>query len=64
MDIDVRDCPLATIEGLQKVCILIEPGDIEAGKAALADPHRRETKDETETIIIALLEIGAIKGGK
>ena len=32
MDIDVRDCPLATIEGLQKVCILIEPGDVENAK--------------------------------
>ena len=61
MDIDVRDCHLAKITGLIEVCILIEPGDIEAGKAALADPHRREGRSEKEKIIIALIELGALK---
>ncbi len=61
MDIDVRDCPLAKIAGMIEVCILIEPGDIEAGKAARADPHRREGRSEKENLIIALMELGALK---
>lgn len=60
MDIDVKNCPLTTVEGLQEVCILLEPEDVENAKM-IANSVSMPLMGPRARIILALIELGALK---
>ncbi len=60
MDIDVKNCPLATVEGLKEVCILLEPEDVENAKM-IANSVSMPLMGPKARIILALIELGALK---
>ncbi len=62
MDIDVKNCPLTTVEGLQEVCILLEPEDVENAKM-IANSVSMPLMGPRARIILALIELGLLKGG-